>query len=116
VEAKRVYGMLFAIIWCRGEAFSHFLPAQVSTDEACVMARRLAAEAGLLVGTSSGASVHAAIQVRPRPLSLEALKTALHRLSAPSPPSFPFGSTAPLWVPPKLHMGGSHGCGARGPI
>lgn len=40
---------------------------QVSNDDAFAMARRLAKEEGILVGISSGANVHAAIQVASRP-------------------------------------------------
>ena len=39
----------------------------VSTDDAYRMARRLAREEGLLVGVSSGAAVHVALQVAARP-------------------------------------------------
>ena len=39
----------------------------VTNDEAFVMARRLAREEGILAGISSGANVHAAIQVASRP-------------------------------------------------
>lgn len=39
----------------------------VTNDEALIMARRLAKEEGLLVGISTGANVHAAIQVAKRP-------------------------------------------------
>ena len=40
---------------------------QVTNDEAFVMARRLAKEEGLLVGISSGATVHAAVKVAREP-------------------------------------------------
>jgi cysteine synthase A len=40
---------------------------QVTNDEAFTMARRLAREEGLLVGISSGAAVHAALQVAREP-------------------------------------------------
>ena len=40
---------------------------RVSNDDAFVMARRLAKEEGILVGISSGANVHAAIEVAKRP-------------------------------------------------
>ena len=39
----------------------------VTNDEAFAMARRLAKEEGILAGISSGANVHAAIQVAKRP-------------------------------------------------
>ena len=40
---------------------------QVSNDEAFAMARRLAKEEGILAGISSGANVHAAIEIAKRP-------------------------------------------------
>ena len=40
---------------------------QVSNDDAFAMARRLAKEEGILVGISSGANVHAAIEIAKRP-------------------------------------------------
>jgi cysteine synthase A len=40
---------------------------QVKNEEAFVMARRMAKEEGILVGISSGAAVHAALQVAQRP-------------------------------------------------
>jgi cysteine synthase A len=40
---------------------------KVSNDEAVAMARRLPVEEGLLVGISSGAAIHAALQVAQRP-------------------------------------------------
>jgi cysteine synthase A len=39
----------------------------ITTDDAFAMARRLPREEGLLVGISSGAAVHAAVQVARRP-------------------------------------------------
>jgi cysteine synthase A len=40
---------------------------RVTNDEAFAMARRLPREEGLLVGISSGATIHAAVQVAQRP-------------------------------------------------
>ncbi|MCB1099278.1 MAG: pyridoxal-phosphate dependent enzyme [Verrucomicrobiae bacterium] len=40
---------------------------KVSNDDAFAMARRLAKEEGLLVGISTGANVHAALEVARRP-------------------------------------------------
>ena len=40
---------------------------QVTNDEAFAMARRLPREEGLLVGISSGAAVHAAVQLARQP-------------------------------------------------
>jgi len=42
---------------------------QVTNDEAIAMARRLPVEEGILVGISSGAAIHAALQVAGRPES-----------------------------------------------
>ena len=39
----------------------------VSNDEAFAMARRICKEEGMLVGISTGANVHAALQVAQRP-------------------------------------------------
>ena len=39
----------------------------VTNDEAIIMARRLAKEEGILAGISSGANVHAAIEIAKRP-------------------------------------------------
>jgi len=41
--------------------------AQVQSQDAFAMARRLAREEGLLVGISSGAAVHAAVELARRP-------------------------------------------------